>query len=152
MGRDPDCLQVPIEEWQASVGAMFDRIQQDMPGVKIIVGTIPWSGWPSESQEWHKALVYNNWITIEAKQRDIIVADLWSSTVGKQNGISTPDQPSVFPPHYQGDNFHPNDIGHQRIAKTFFDTYLDSLNSLFLPRVMRITTADLNTHTSLKGR
>ena len=133
LGRNPDFPQVPEEAWQARFGAMLDRIQKDAPNVKIIVGTVPWSGWPPGSQEYQKALKYNSWISAEARQRDIAIADLWAATVGKEDGLSTPDQPSVFPPFYHGDNFHPNDLGHQRIANAFFDAYLNTLPSKPLP-------------------
>ena len=99
-GRNPDFPQVPVEKWQARYGDMLDRIQEDAPGIKIIVGTIPWSGWPREYQEYQLALKYNGWITAEARQRDIAVADLWAATVGKEDGLSTPDQSSIFPPFY----------------------------------------------------
>jgi lysophospholipase L1-like esterase len=135
-GRNSNCPQVPIEEWQARFGAMLDRIQQDAPGVKIIVGTIPWCGWSEDSWSFEEALIFNDWIATEAQKRDITVADLWTATLGKSDGISTPDQPSIFPPSYHGDNFHPSDLGHQRIANTFFDAYLDTLHSLYLPQVM----------------
>ena len=142
LSRNSYCPQIPEEEWQARFGAMLDRIQQDAPGVKIIVGTIPWCGWRQGSQQFEDALIYNDRIATEARRRDVTVADLWSATLGKSDGISTPDQPSVFPPFYHGDNFHPNDLGHQRIANTFFDAYFSTLHATYLPRVMHTVHND----------
>ncbi len=133
LARTETCQPMPEEEWQARFGAMLDRIQRDAPGVKIIVGTIPWSGWRDNTQEFTGALLYNDRIETEAQKRDVMVADLWEATLHKRDGLSTPDQPSVFPPYYHGDSFHPNDLGHQRIANTFFDAYLNTLQSKPLP-------------------
>ncbi len=131
---NPNCPQVPKDQWQARYGAMLDRIMTDAPNVEIIVGTIPWCNWTSESESYANAQMYNRWIQEEARARLIPVADLWSATRGRIDGISTPDQPSVFPPYYHGDHFHPNDIGHQRLARTFFLTYLQSrFQQLYLP-------------------
>lgn len=127
------CPLMPVAEWQSRYGAMLDRIRAGAPGVKIIVGTIPWSGWNPNGPEFAQALVFNDWIKAEAAKRDIVVADLWAATVGKPDGLSTPDQPSVFPPGFRGDNFHPNDIGHRRIAETFFQTYQNSRAKVYLP-------------------
>jgi len=46
-------------------------------------------------------------------------------TVDRPDGISAPKQPSAFPPKYQGDTFHPNAVGHARIAETFYQTYVE---------------------------
>ncbi len=134
--RYSDCPQMPVEAWQTRVGAMLDRIQHDKPDAKIIVGTIAWCGWSEDSQLFEDALIYNDWIITEANKRDIAVADLWAATVGKRDGLSAPGQSSVFPPLYHGDNFHPNDLGHQRIADTFFKVYENTLFLTHLPQVM----------------
>ncbi len=126
------CIYTPIDIWQASYGAMLDRIRSDVPNARIIVGTIPWCGWEEDNPFYALAQQYNAWIIEEAEKRHIPVADLWSATVGKADGISRPDQPSFFPP-YHGDNFHPNDLGHQRLAQTFFQTYLSQMPKTYLP-------------------
>ncbi len=139
-----NCPLVPEAQWRQRYGAMLDRIQQDAPGVEIIVGSIPWSNWPEESDRYRKALQYNQWIAEEAQARAIPVADLWSATLGRKDGISTPDQPSMFPP-YHGDNFHPNDVGHRRIANTFFQTYLRKYQRLYTPfQLSSATKENLN--------
>ncbi len=127
------CPQVPEASWKAHYGAMLDKIRADAPGVQIIVGTIPWCNWPADSDEFSHAQKYNGWIREEARARLIPVADLWQATLNKKDGISTPDQPSVFPPYFHGDYFHPNDIGHQRLAQTFFQTYRIHQFQIFLP-------------------
>ena len=117
------CPQIPQEDWPQHYGQMLDRIRADAPGVKIVVGTVPWCNWPEESAEYRRALLFNQWITAEAEKRGIPVADLWGSTVGRKDGISSPDTPSVFPARFHGDTFHPSDAGHERIANTFFEAY-----------------------------
>ena len=123
LGGNRHCPRIPDEAWRARYGAMLDRILQEAPGVRLVVGTVPWSGWSPESAEYEKAEQFNAWIREEADKRGLPVADLWSATVGRRDGLSTPEQPSVFPPYFHGDNFHPNDLGHRRIADAFFDAY-----------------------------
>lgn len=124
--QNPNCTQIPEDEWAARYGALLDRMQQDMPGVRIIVGTIPWSGWPEGHEYRARAIQYSEWIRSEAWARGIPVADLWAATVDRPDGLSVPGEPSPYPPGYQGDNFHPNDIGHARIAEAFYDAYVMS--------------------------
>jgi len=131
-GIDDYCIPVPKEVWQERYGAMLDRIQNDAPGVKIVVGTIPWCNWQPDSAFFQEALTYNAWIIAEARKRDIAVADLWSATVNKVDGISTPEQTSIFPP-YHGDQFHPNDLGHRRLAETFLQAYWRNAYQIFTP-------------------
>lgn len=125
LGGNRDCPQIEEQDWRDYYGMMLDRIIAASPDVQIVVGTIPWSGWDLESEGWQKALRYNDWIRSEAEKRDIAVADLWAATVNKRDGLSTPEQASVFPPYYHGDGFHPNDTGHQRLANTFMTAYLE---------------------------
>lgn len=132
-GRNSHCMQVPKENWQNRYGAMLDRIRSDVPGVKIIVGTIPWSGWEEGSVGFEEVLQYNEWIAAEARKRQIEVADLWAAVVGRTDGLSSLWQASTFPPAYHGDGFHLNDIGHQLLASTFFRTDQIQENLLFLP-------------------
>lgn len=105
---------------------MLDHIRATAPGVEIVVGTIPWCNWKPGSEKYMKALEYNRWIVKLAADRDIPVADLWSVTVNRPDGISSPDEISAFAPSFRGDNFHPNDVGHKRIAQEFFRAYIDA--------------------------
>jgi lysophospholipase L1-like esterase len=72
---------------------------------------------------------YAESIKEEAAARGIAVADLWALECACR---STPTDPSPFPPYYRGDNFHPNDEGHRRIA----DALLRALRpyTVYLPR------------------
>lgn len=117
----PTCEQVPEAEWQARYGAMLDRFRQLAPQAQIIVGTTPWVGWDDERRA--RAQLYNGWIHQEAEARGLAVADLWAATVDRPDGLSSPDQPNPFPPDFHGDGFHPNDLGHQRIADAFLSAY-----------------------------
>lgn len=130
-----DCILIPDEVWQQHYGAMLDRIQQDAPGVQIVVGTIPWSGWKPGTDIYRRAQLFNTWIIAEAGKRNVPVADLWSATVGREDGLSRPEESSVFPP-YHGDNFHPNDRGHQRLAETFFNAYRVNHSPLYHPLII----------------
>ena len=120
-----NCEQVPESAWRARYGAMLDRIHARAPDAAIIVGTIPWCGWSAGNPTRARALAYSDWIRAEADARGLAVADLWAVTVDRPDGISAPKQPSAFPPKYQGDTFHPNDVGHARIAETFYQTYVE---------------------------
>jgi len=130
LGGNRDCPQIEEQDWRVHYGMMLDRIIAASPNVQIVVGTIPWSGWDIESEGWQKALRYNDWIRSEAEKRNIAVADLWAATLNKRDGVSTPEQASVFPPYYHGDDFHPNDTGHQRLANTFMAAYLERYVSI----------------------
>ncbi len=132
LSPETPCPYIPPEAWQSRYGAILDRIQQDAPDATLIVGTIPWMDWPEDSETYRQAQQYNQWIIAEAQARGILVADLWGATVGRPDGISTPEQPSIFYP-YHGDNFHPNDIGHRRLANAFFLTYLQTKPHQYIP-------------------
>ncbi len=129
VSRNPNCPQVPEADWARRYGAMLDRIRRDAPGVLIVVGTIPWPGWSPESDRYRRAVRYNRWITAAAQERKIPVADLWAVTVGREDGLSTPADSSPYPPRYRGDGFHPNDIGHARIAEAFLQAFEQGLRS-----------------------
>ncbi|NOZ71593.1 MAG: hypothetical protein GXP38_06730 [Chloroflexi bacterium] len=133
LGGNRQCPRLPDEKWQAHYGDTLDQIRQKYPKITIVVGTVPWSGWHRQSDEFNKALQFNEWIRKEAQKRNVAVADLWTATLDRRDGLSTPDQKSVFPPYYHGDNFHPNDVGHQRLADTFFDAYLSTLTTSQAP-------------------
>lgn len=122
----PSCINTQEQAWKAKYGDMLDHIRATAPGVEIVVGTIPWCNWKPGSEKYMKALEYNRWIVKLAADRDIPVADLWSVTVNRPDGISSPDEISAFAPSFRGDNFHPNDVGHKRIAQEFFRAYIDA--------------------------
>jgi len=120
-----NCEQIPESAWRARFAAMLDRIRERAPDAMIVVGTIPWCDWSEENPTRDRALVYNDWIRAEADARNLAVADLWAATVERPDGLSAPEQASPFPPRYQGDHFHPNDVGHARIAETFYQAYIE---------------------------
>lgn len=115
------CEQVSETEWQAHYGAMLDRFRQFAPEATIVVGEVPWVGWDAERRA--RAQTYNGWIRQEAAARGLAVADLWAATVDRPDGLSSPDVSNPFPPDYRGDGFHPNDLGHRRIADAFLASY-----------------------------
>ncbi len=122
----PKCVNTPEKEWKARYGATLDHIRARDPGVEIVIGTIPWCNWKRGSKGYEKAMEYNAWIIELAADRGIPVADLWSATFDRRDGISSPDKASPFAPFLHGDNFHPSDVGHRRIAQEFFRTYINA--------------------------
>ena len=118
------CEHVPDDAWQALLGAVLDRFQALSPNAQIVVGTIPWSGWPEGHEMRLRARAYNHWIFKQAEARGLVVADLWAATLDRQDGLSSQEEPNPFPPAYRGDGFHPNDLGHRRLAQTFWTAYL----------------------------
>ncbi len=119
------CPVIPEEEYQARYGVMLDRMLGDAPGVRVVVGTIPWCGWPEGTEYRVRAVRFNAWIREEAQRRELAVADLWGATVDRPEFLSSPSTDRPFPPADAGDGFHPNDAGHWRIAATFYRAYRD---------------------------
>lgn len=115
------CEQVPEADWQAHYSAMLSRFQQFAPEAKIVVGEVPWLGWDAEHRQ--RAQIYNQGIRYEAERRGLAVAGLWAATVDRPDGLSSRDDPNPLPPDYHGDGFHPNDLGHKRIADAFLSAY-----------------------------
>ncbi len=122
--RSDECELVPDDVWAAHFGNLLDRLQVLSPDVRVVVGTVPWSGWPEGSEMRARGSVFNQWIRAEAEARGMAVADLWAATVDRPDGISSAADPNPFPPSYRGDGFHPNNAGHRRIASAFWTAYV----------------------------
>lgn len=81
---------------------------------------------------------YNAHIANIASNSGAILADVWTATKGCADCISQPGTPSPFAPYWEGDNFHPSDTGHARIAQTIYEALSkEQAFAIFVPAVMR---------------
>lgn len=130
VGNNPSCPQISETEWPARYAMFIDMLEAT--GARVIVATIPWCGW-EPGQKYDKVIRYNGYIKDAATPSS--VADLWSATLNCEDCISQPGEPSVFPPGFQGDGFHPGDLGHYTIATTFMSPIRPPRS--FLPMVSK---------------
>lgn len=110
MGAPP----IAESDWPAAYGAVLDRLQAAAP---LVVAATPMHALYSAHEHYGQMDRYAGYIREAAGTRGIAVADLWAiegciPACLSQEGDATP-----FPPLYHGDNFHPNDLGHYRIAQ-----------------------------------
>lgn len=122
--RTSGCEHVADDAWEAHLGAVLDRFRAMSPNVQIVVGTVPWSGWPKGHEMRIRARAYNSWIHEQVEARGLVVADLWATTLDRTDGLSSSEELNPFPPDYRGDGFHPNNLGHRRLAQAFWTAYL----------------------------
>ena len=66
--------------------------------------------------------------------RGATLADVWSATKNCTGCVSQPGVVSPFGPVWEGDNFHPSDLGHQTIAQTIYEA-IGLTNHTYLPGV-----------------
>lgn len=111
----------PVESFTKDYNDILDVVTENGTSKRLVVcGTIPWCNWDKGSPKRDIAAKYNGIIKDICAKRGIPVADLWAATVDKPDGISRPNETSTFPPGFKGDNFHPNDTGHQRLSDCFY--------------------------------
>jgi lysophospholipase L1-like esterase len=96
---------------------LLDRLAETR--ARIVVGTIPWLGYAHDDAGYREALRLNGIIRAEASARGDVVADLWDPTVGDYAILSRPGETTFIPP-YQGDFFHPGNLGHEILASAFW--------------------------------
>jgi lysophospholipase L1-like esterase len=106
--------------FEARYADILDRLLAS--GAEVIPSTLAWLNYAPGSPQYVNALRANSIIRRLAAQRDLVVADLWSPTVGRADLISTPNDPSFVEP-FQGDDLHPNDAGHRVLADAFWRAY-----------------------------
>lgn len=115
------------EEWRTRYGAVLDRLQAT--GATVVAAT-PFRGVYRAHEKFGALERYAGYIREEAGARGVRVADLWGiecvPACLSQKGDASP-----FPPLYTGDNFHPNDEGHRRIAGVILRALRP--HSLYLP-------------------
>lgn len=103
--------------FQQRYAHLLDRLAETH--ARVIVGTIPWLGYAPADGGYQEALRINSIIRSEAARHGDVVVDLWHPTVGDAAILSTPSQ-STFMPPFQGDYFHPGNLGHEILANSFW--------------------------------
>lgn len=96
---------------------LLDRLAETH--ARVVVGTLPWLGYSSTDGAYQEAQRLNGIIRAEATARGDVIADLWDPTVGDYAILSTPREATFIPP-YQGDFFHPGNLGHEILAGAFW--------------------------------
>ena len=102
------------EDWRQRYGALLDRLGS---GGATVVAATPFRGVYRGHPKWAALERYAGYIREEAGARGVRVADLWGIECIPAC-LSQPGDATPFPPLFTGDNFHPNDEGHRRIALT----------------------------------
>ncbi len=102
------------QEWQERYGVLLDRLEGS--GAVVIAAT-PFRGVYGAHPKFDALSRYAGYIREEAEGRGALVADLWGIEC-LPSCLSQVGDPTPFPPLYRGDNFHPNDEGHRRIAES----------------------------------
>lgn len=85
-------------------------------GATVLVCTTFWAGIGKDHRNYQQYQSLNDDIRQISKETGALLADLWAGTNGCERCVSGVGDDSYFAPHYQGDNFHPNNTGHQLIA------------------------------------
>jgi lysophospholipase L1-like esterase len=109
-----------MELFEARYVDILDRLLAS--GADVVPSTLAWLGWPPESPEYAKAMRANTIIRRLARERDLVVADLWTRTDRRPELISRPSDFSFLEPG-AGDDLHPNDAGHRVLADAFWRAY-----------------------------
>lgn len=105
--------------WKARYQSLVQTIQGS--GASVIVATIFWGGIHKEHPRYNIYLELNESIREVARNTDAPLADLWMATLDCEDCVSAEGDESYWSPGYRGDNFHPNDRGHARIAQTIIE-------------------------------
>ena len=103
------------ESWQPQYQSLVDDMRST--GARVVVVTMFWAGIQPSHPNYAKYIALNTSIRDVAKRTGVSVADVWSATVNCKDCVSDETDDSYFSPHYHGDGFHPNDVGHALIAQ-----------------------------------
>ena len=116
-------------EWDG----MYNKLLADISnsGAIPVACTMFWSGINIEHPNYTRYERYNQIIRDAAADQDARLVDLWGITYNKTAYVSNAEEVSYFGPHYRGDNFHPNNLGHAVIAESI--RYVVLGNDIFLP-------------------
>lgn len=106
--------QEPLDEWRIKFGQLIDNIQTDSDA-DIVALTMP-NAPPDISPILSDYPLFNEAIQQESAARGVMVADVWNGTAHPKFKAQHWYR-SAHPPAFSGDNFHFNDLGHQRIAE-----------------------------------
>lgn len=101
-------------------------------GAKVIVCSMFWFGTDNPRYPTlQNHIDYNALIKEVSDETGALFADLWTHTQDCPGCISVPEEVSYLGP-YRGDNFHPSDAGHRRIAEVIYGALV---NKTFFPFV-----------------
>ncbi|HMS85087.1 MAG TPA: SGNH/GDSL hydrolase family protein [Nitrospira sp.] len=106
------------ESWRGAYLALVREIEAS--GAKVVACTTFWGGIREMHRNYQIYQQLNGDIRSVASERGVALADLWAATNGCEDCVSRSGDVSNWPP-FHGDNFHPNSLGHQRIAQTILD-------------------------------
>jgi hypothetical protein len=121
-------------DWPDRYGALLDSLAAS--GATVVATTMFYGISPAHPR-YAALLRYNDAIHTEAAARGIAVADVWAATRDCASICrSHADQMSPFPPHFRGDDFHPSDVGHARIAQTIRSVLRPASQPLTPPEVV----------------
>lgn len=124
---------LPESEWPAHYGALIESLKAS--GARVIATTL-FSGLHPLHEDYARLLRYNGYIREQAARHGVPLADIFRATDRCPACLSRPEEPSVFPPLYHGDNFHPSDRGHAIMAHTIAGAIS---NTVYLPIIMQQT-------------
>ena len=117
-------------QWKAQYVNLSANIMAT--GAKLIIcTTFHFNNKPGDAL-YERRLQYNQMIRETAAETGATLADLWNATLNCPECVSSPDVVSYFGPYYHGDNFHPSDEGHRKIAD---EIYRVMFNRLYFPMV-----------------
>lgn len=117
-------------EWEATYLALVQDMQAS--GAAVVVTTMFYGVTPN-NPNFDKYLRYNQSIGNIASATGATFADVWAGTRNCPDCLSRPGTPSPFPIHWDGDNFHPSNYGHERMAQIIYEAMQQ--NRVFLPVV-----------------
>lgn len=130
-------LAMDEDEWVDTYASFVGTIQAT--GARVVVTTMFHGRQPSDML-YATYERYNSHIIQIAFDSGATLADVWTATRGCTDCISDPNVTAAFGPGWAGDNFHPSDLGHQRIAETIYNAIeqagsVDSISNIYFPFV-----------------
>lgn len=124
----PNVDKLNDETWPVAYAEMLREMKAT--GATVVATTLYFAPHQPDRERWEQ---YNQFIREAAQQEGVLLADVWAATVTCRECVSRPGELSAFPSRFEGDYFHPGDVGHQVIAQTILDvlptwrTYLPSV-------------------------
>ena len=123
-------LAMSENDWVETYANFVADIQAT--GARVVVTTL-FHGRPSHHPLYATYERYNGHIVDIANDSGAVLADVWAMTKDCAGCVSAPGVVSPWGPNWEGDNFHPSDVGHKVIAHTIYEAWQQEL--LFLPMV-----------------
>ena len=108
-------LAMTEDEWIETYANFVEDIQAT--GARVVVTTV-FHGRQPNHPLYATYEAYNQHIIQIANDSGATLADVWTATRDCTGCVSQPGVVSPFGPIWEGDNFHPSDLGHEIIART----------------------------------